>query len=92
MNKLNPVNAFNDLNFRKSYYINRSSDPNTFNMKVDKKYITNPNTVPVYPQPPSNIPNVEYLSSGSFVCQTTGAGKTFQMKMVYIRKLSRMDQ
>ena len=30
-------------------------------MNVAQTNITNPNTVPVYPQPPSNIPNVEYF-------------------------------
>src|SRR4051812_16948123 len=61
-------------------------------MKVDQSNITNPYTVPVYPQPPSNIPNVEYFPSGSSICQITEASKPFRMEMLCIRKLSRMDQ
>ena len=42
----------NDLNFRKSYKINRSSDQNTFYMKVDQKNTTDTDTPSVCPPPP----------------------------------------
>ena len=52
------------LNFRKSYKINRSSDENTFYMKVAQNNETNPNTWSVYLSDASNYLNMEHSPSG----------------------------
>ena len=54
-------------NFRKSYKINRSSDENTFYMKVAQNDETNPDTQPVRPPRIPSIANTQLSPSGSSV-------------------------
>src|SRR3954462_11485841 len=49
----------NDLNFGKSYGINRNSDRKTLYMKVDQKNTTNNNTLFVCLTNPPNAPNID---------------------------------
>ena len=65
--------------FRKSYRINRSSDENTFYMKVAQNDETNPNTQSVRPQDVPSIANLQLSPSVSSV-----------RKMQTSEKLSRM--
>src|ERR1041385_1803942 len=71
--KLIPEILLNDLNSRKIYILICMSDENILYIKVDQKNTTNTDTLPIPPPHPSNLLNVEHFSSGSSVCQMTGA-------------------